>query len=241
MRRLSLVIPILTVALAACSSDTPLKGHDLARGLYPSPSSTPLESTPTPVPTNTVVPEKLVQPNYEAIGSLNAVQVSYPRLGFESIPVKGYSQFAPDEDSVFTQYVLGCRPFSSSNGQFIPDMSVQPNCIALLAHNHLSIGHHLEREVMEQDSVFVANDFGQVLHFKVSNVLRYRAVPPISNFQKFVDLESGAVFDTITIFNYLYHNELDIPYLVMQTCIENDGDFSWGRQFVVAEFVEVVE
>jgi hypothetical protein len=68
--------------------------------------------------------------------------------------------------------------------------------------------------------------------FVVTEFLRYRATDPMSEWSYFVDLETGESFDSLALGRKIYKSGHG---LVLQTCIEKDGNPNWGRLFVIAE------
>jgi hypothetical protein len=100
----------------------------------------------------------------------------------------------------------------------------------LLAHNYLA-GKSFALLTSGQEFYLVYGD-GRVAHFTVSEKLQYEALDPASASSKFVDLETGSTLTHSELFLKVY----DRPgQVILQTCIEKDGQPSWGRLFIIAE------
>ena len=102
--------------------------------------------------------------------------------------------------------------------------------IGLLAHNYLAgrSFSHLEQGHI----VNLVYDDGRVEHFIVTRILRLQALEPDDIKGSFIDLESGRIFTAAGLFLGTYGQP---GRLILQTCIERDGNLSWGRLFVIAE------
>jgi hypothetical protein len=101
--------------------------------------------------------------------------------------------------------------------------------IGLLAHNSLS-GKFFSRLAPGQEVRVVYGD-GRVEYFVVSQILRYQALQPDSVSSSFRNLDQDEVLSAGGMFNRAYVGKY---HLVFQTCIEAEGNPSWGRLFVVA-------
>jgi hypothetical protein len=109
-------------------------------------------------------------------------------------------------------------------------MASQFGNVGLLAHNHLSgeaffglaVGHEIR---------LVYGD-GRVETFVVTDVLRYQALQPTSPYSSFRNLDGeGDVLSAEQMFKRVYFGDRHVTF---QTCIEADGNLSWGRLFVIA-------
>jgi hypothetical protein len=102
--------------------------------------------------------------------------------------------------------------------------------IGLLAHNYLAgksfpllqIGHEVR----------AINGNGAVEYFRVTKILRYQALDSRNVFSDFIDLETGQRLSATALFEKVYRGA---RHLTFQVCIEQNGDASWGRLFVIAE------
>jgi hypothetical protein len=124
------------------------------------------------------------------------------------------------------------RPYhvSSRNGEVTQfALASQYGNIGLLAHNTLS-GRFFSKLSIGQEARLVYGD-GSVDYFVITQVLRFQALNPESVTSAFRNLDRSETLSAGEIFNRLYAGE---SRLVFQTCIEAQGNASWGRLFVVA-------
>lgn len=108
-------------------------------------------------------------------------------------------------------------------------MASQYGNIGLLAHNTLS-GKFFSRISLGQTIRLVYGD-GRVEHFVVAKILRFQATKPESVSSSFRNLDRNETLSSSEMFNRVYGGE---RHLVFQTCIEANGNPSWGRLFVIA-------
>lgn len=108
-------------------------------------------------------------------------------------------------------------------------MAAQYGNIGLLAHNTLS-GRDFSRLSIGQQVRLVYGD-GRVEDFVVANILRFRASKPESTSSFFRNLDRNETLSAGEMFNRAYVGE---RRLVFQTCIEANGNSSWGRLFIIA-------
>jgi len=78
-----------------------------------------------------------------------------------------------------------------------------------------------------------------MVHYRIKEIDSYQALKPNSPFSNFVDTSdpSRSVLSSADLFNRLYTTR---DQLVFQTCIENEGEPSWGRLFVIASPAEAL-
>lgn len=102
---------------------------------------------------------------------------------------------------------------------------------ALLAHNYLA-GKTFSR-VNPGSIITVIFGNGSTQDYRVDEVREYRALTPNSPYSKFVNLAdpNGPVLTSTDLFFDIYKSN---GRLVLQTCIEKDGELSWGRLFILA-------
>ncbi len=119
---------------------------------------------------------------------------------------------------------------SNHNGE-VTQFSVasQYGNIGLLAHNTLS-GRFFSKLAVGQEVRLVYGD-GKVEYFFVTSVLSFQALQPESVLSSFRNLDRNEVISAGDMFNRTYVGE---RHVVFQTCIEENGNMSWGRLFVVA-------
>ena len=130
------------------------------------------------------------------------------------------------------QQPVGHPEFVSENYGEVTEfsMATQVGNIGLLAHNHLS-GEAFFNFVPDQEVRLVYGD-GRVENFIISQVLRYQALEPNNPNSEFRDLETNTLITAEELFRKMYRGNRHITF---QTCIETNGDGSWGRLFVIAQ------
>lgn len=111
-------------------------------------------------------------------------------------------------------------------------MAAQYGTIALLAHNYL-LGEQFFA-VQTGKILYLVYGDGHTRTYRVKQVLKYQALSPNSPYSDFVDLNdpNGARISVETLFYKVYTQG---NTLVLQTCIEANGEPSWGRLFVIAQ------
>jgi hypothetical protein len=109
----------------------------------------------------------------------------------------------------------------------------QYGVIALLAHNSLNSGRLVSRLAPGQE-VYVLYGDGKVSRYCVSSVQYYQALSPHDSRSDFRDLNrpGGEILTYDQLFNRVYTTA---SRLVFQTCLEANGNPSWGRIFISAE------
>lgn len=101
--------------------------------------------------------------------------------------------------------------------------------IGLLAHNTLS-GKHFSKLSIGQEVQVVYGD-GRTEYFVIAEILRFQALEPNSVSSSFRNLDREETLSAGDLFSRAYTGE---RRLVFQTCIEVNGELSWGRLFVIA-------
>jgi hypothetical protein len=120
---------------------------------------------------------------------------------------------------------------SSRNGlvtQF--SMAAQYGNIGLLAHNNLS-GRSFSHLAVGQEVRLIYGN-GSVEYFVITEILQYQALQPTSMRSEFRDLATDETITANQLFEHIYTGKRHITF---QTCIEANGNLSWGRLFIVAE------
>ncbi len=146
--------------------------------------------------------------------------------GLFALPVRQQPAGQPDyvdrENDIVTEFSLP-RKFGSTG---------------LLAHNYLS-GSRFFQLKQNQEVVLIYGD-GRLEHFRVSGSVSYQALKPSSPFSEFVDVSNpgSGTLTSADLFNRVYTTR---HQLVFQTCIEANGEPSWGRIFVIASMVEPIQ
>ena len=108
-------------------------------------------------------------------------------------------------------------------------MASQFGNLGLLAHNHLA-GKDFSNLAVGQEVIMVYGD-GSVEHFIVAEVLQYQAMQPYSPYSEFRSLSDDTKLTAEQMFKKVYFGDRHITF---QTCIEAEGNLSWGRLFVIA-------
>ena len=105
--------------------------------------------------------------------------------------------------------------------------------IAVLAHNYLNSGKLLSKITPNQE-VFIVYGDGKVARYRVSTVQYFQALSPHDVRSDFRDLNGpgSEVISYDQLFNEVYTKS---RRLVFQTCLEANGDLSWGRIFISAD------
>lgn len=108
-------------------------------------------------------------------------------------------------------------------------MAAQYGTIGLLAHNYLS-GRHFPQLEAGLEVRLVYGD-GRIENFVVTEVLRFQALQPTSPYSSFRNLDKQETLTAEGMFKRVYFSDGQVTF---QTCIEAEGDLSWGRLFVIA-------
>ena len=161
-------------------------------------------------------------------------------LGFEEFHQSVQNGRADVPRGVYVENVLQLpvvqqpidRPYyvSKRNGEATQfGMTSQYGNVGLLAHNTLS-GRSFSNLSIGQEVRLLYGD-GRVEYFVVKQILRFQALDPESVSSSFRNLDRHEILSAGEMFNRAYVGE---HRLVFQTCIEAEGNASWGRLFVVA-------
>jgi hypothetical protein len=145
---------------------------------------------------------------------LSVVGVYAPGRFAFPIVQQPYSAFVSKEPDTVTQYALPWRY----------------GVIGLLGHNSLSGNEFFKLRIGDRINLIYGD--GRIVPHWVTDIQRYRATIPESEFSQYVDLRTGRGTDGEGLFRTMYTGE---HHLTLQTCIEKDGQLSWGRLFVIAE------
>jgi hypothetical protein len=108
-------------------------------------------------------------------------------------------------------------------------MASQFGNIGLLAHNHLS-GKLFSGLAVGQEIRLVYGD-GHIEYFVVTEVLKYQALQPNSPYSSFKNLAKDETLTAEQMFKRVYVGDQHVTF---QTCINAEGNLSWGRLFVIA-------
>ncbi len=125
----------------------------------------------------------------------------------------GYPGFVSNTDDVTTQF----------------SMASEVGNIGLLAHNHLA-GISFSN-IKNNDRIILVYGDGHMESFLVESIQEYQALSPLSPYSQFKDLETESILTAEDLFREVYRGEY---HLTLQTCIDNEGNTSWGRLFILA-------
>lgn len=105
--------------------------------------------------------------------------------------------------------------------------------IGLLAHNYLSGIHFSELSTGTKINLIFGD--GSTRTYQVEKIKKYQALRPDELDSDFVNLDNPSVtISSDRVINETY----GAGDLVLQTCIEKNGNLSWGRLFIIASLVE---
>ena len=108
-------------------------------------------------------------------------------------------------------------------------MASQFGNMGLLAHNNLS-GRFFSQLAVGQEVRLVYGD-GKVEYFVITQLLKFQALDPTNPYSTFRDLSNAEKMTAEQLFNKVYRGDRHVTF---QTCIEANGEASWGRLFVIA-------
>lgn len=129
----------------------------------------------------------------------------------------------------------GNLAFVSSEPGVVTDFSLARTygTIGLLAHNTLA-GAAFSHLKTGQSLQLIAQD-GSIATYRIIAIEKYRALTPSSPRSDFSPLDSpGDRMTAAELFNHIYATEGGTR-LVLQTCLEANGNPSWGRLFIIAK------
>lgn len=108
-------------------------------------------------------------------------------------------------------------------------MASRYNTTGLLAHNTHAGADFFK--LQKGQVVSVVNGNGQVTRYKIEAIYKFQALQPTNPYSDFLDLDTNQKLSATELFYQVYTGP---HHLTFQTCIEKDGEFSWGRLFVLA-------
>jgi len=109
-------------------------------------------------------------------------------------------------------------------------MASQFGNVGLLAHNNLS-GRFFPKLAVGQEVRLVYGN-GKVEYFVITQILQFQALQPTSPYSAFRALSNDENLTAEQLFKKVYRGDRHVTF---QTCIEANGNLSWGRLFVIAE------
>lgn len=101
--------------------------------------------------------------------------------------------------------------------------------VGLLAHNYLA-GKYFPDLRVGQEVRLIYGD-GHIDYFEVSAILKYQALQPSNPYSSFRNLDNDETLTAEELFKQVYSGAQHVTF---QTCIQANGDSSWGRLFVIA-------
>jgi hypothetical protein len=122
---------------------------------------------------------------------------------------------------------------SGRNGEATQfSLAAQNGNVGLLAHNTLS-GSSFSKLAIGQEVRLIYGG-GRVEYFVITEILQYQALQPTSPWSDFRDMTAadGRTITAQQLFERVYSGPRHITF---QTCIEAEGNVSWGRLFVLAK------
>lgn len=142
------------------------------------------------------------------------------RPGLFALPI--FQQPANDHNFI--------SPFDGAITQYAAPLEY--GSIGLLAHNHLSGRVFFNLEI-GQEVTLVYGD-GSLIRFRITAIDNYQALSSSDPYSDFIDQADPS--GTILSFQEVYDRYYKVDgQLTFQTCIEKNGDLSWGRIFIVAQ------
>mgnify|MGYP002349821058 CR=1 FL=1 len=140
---------------------------------------------------------------------------------------------------VYVDEVLALRVLQQSSASHVSNIKSsvtqfrqanQFGSIGLLAHNYLSGAHFFNIEI--GSTIHLVYTDGSSKEYTVSALKQYQALSPNDPYSDFVDLdEPGIRVSSTQVINEMYGQS---GSLVLQTCIDKDGNLEWGRHFIIA-------
>jgi hypothetical protein len=99
----------------------------------------------------------------------------------------------------------------------------------LLAHNTHAGAKFYDLEIGQQVDIVLGD--GSTQAYRIDSIRQFQALEPTSPYSDFIDLETNERLTATQLFYQVYTGE---HHLTFQTCLEKDGNYSWGRTFVLA-------
>ena len=103
--------------------------------------------------------------------------------------------------------------------------------VGLLAHNFLAGEEFSNIEIGDRITIRGDEASGNTQEYIVHNVSSYQALDPLNEFSDFKNLENGKIMSASQLARDMYGTA---DHLTLQTCIEKDGNWVWGRLFIIA-------
>lgn len=143
-----------------------------------------------------------------------------------SIPV---AVFAPGVlANPILQQPAGNAVFVSSQAEALTQfrLATAQGSLGLLAHNTLAGERFFD--LKPGDTIYVVYGDSHYERYVIYNYNDYQALTP----RLFEDLQTGERYSDYEVFYRVYDG--NGKKLVLQTCVEKDGNYTWGRRFIFA-------
>ena len=128
----------------------------------------------------------------------------------------------PEDDPAFVS------PLENTLTQF--GLAARHESVGLLAHNSLAGKDFFL--LGEGQMFYLIYGDGRLAAFRVTRLMRAQALNPNNSRSNFIDLDTGGLLTAARLFDSIYGQPGKV---ILQTCIEAQGNASWGRLFVIAE------
>jgi hypothetical protein len=165
---------------------------------------------PNPLPNLNTFIETVKDGNASALRGVYVSNVM--ALGIVQQPV-GNPGYVSTTESVATQFSI----------------ATEVGNIGLLAHN--THAGSLFSNIRQGDLIILVYGDGHIESFMTNSIQSYQALDPLNPYSEFKGLETQISVTAEELFNSVYRGEY---HLTLQTCIENNGNTSWGRLFIMA-------
>jgi hypothetical protein len=123
---------------------------------------------------------------------------------------EGDSGFVSEQSATVTQFAMAKRTGN----------------IGLLAHNTLAGKSFFN--IIQGSQITLIYDNGRTETFVVDQILMYQVLP----YGQYRNLQTQEIVYVGELFNKAYSGEY---HLTLQTCIESEGNYQWGRLFIIAK------
>jgi hypothetical protein len=192
----------------------------------------PVNNYLVPVTGETNLSSEAVNINFRTINYKSFYQfiknVTEKRSGNQIVGMIAPKQFSLP----IMQQPVGRPDFVSNEAEVVTEFSLtkQFGSTGLLAHNHLAGSNFSILQVNDLIVLVTANK--EYKFFKIEKIRSYQALSPNSPYSNFVDLDNPSnVLSAVDLFMEVYTDE---DSLVIQTCITQGNEPSWGRLFIQA-------
>jgi hypothetical protein len=110
--------------------------------------------------------------------------------------------------------------------------------VGILAHNYLSGSRF--GQLRPDTEIMVVFGSGRIDRYLVSHIEQFQALDPYNPVSSFIDVTDPTqrVITSSELFRRIYTKP---GQLIFQTCIEKNGESSWGRVFIIANPVETIQ